>query len=230
MRQRFRVLLPLLLLLCAFGCQKAPEQQADPRWPVTVREAVIEKIPRRVVTLSPAATDMVVELGYGGRLAGVSDYCETPGALGEPERCGTALLPDTGAILSLSPDLVIASASLPQETAGALSEAGIPLLVIRRADTLDGIIGNYRAIATAMQGEEQGARIAEQLEYFADVTLSYLSETVSPALAEGASAVYLRQMPFVIATGDTLEGKWLSSLGFVNQAESFAGWDYPLSA
>lgn len=78
MRQRFRVLLPLLLLLCAFGCQKAPEQQADPRWPVTVREAVIEKIPRRVVTLSPAATDMVVELGYGGRLAGVSDYCETP--------------------------------------------------------------------------------------------------------------------------------------------------------
>ena len=230
MRQRFRVLLPLLLLLCAFGCQKAPEQQADPRWPVTVREAVIEKIPRRVVTLSPAATDMVVELGYGGRLGGVSDYCETPGALGEPERCGTALLPDTGAILSLSPDLVIASASLPQETAGALSEAGIPLLVIRRADTLDGIIGNYRAIATAMQGEEQGARIAEQLEYFADVTLSYLSETVSPALAEGASAVYLRQMPFVIATGDTLEGKWLSSLGFVNQAESFAGWDYPLSA
>lgn len=147
--------------------------------------------------------------------------------MGEPERCGTALLPDTGAILSLSPDLVIASASLPQETAGALSEAGIPLLVIRRADTLDGIIGNYRAIATAMQGEEQGARIAEQLEYFADVTLSYLSETVSPALAEGASAVYLRQMPFVIATGDTLEGKWLSSLGFVNQAESFSGWDYP---
>ena len=62
------------------------------------------------------------------------------------------------------------------------------------------------------------------------MTLSYLSETVSPALAEGASAVYLRQMPFVIATGDTLEGKWLSSLGFVNQAESFAGWDYPLSA
>ena len=66
MRQRFRVLLPLLLLLCAFGCQKAPEQQADPRWPVTVREAVIEKIPRRVVTLSPAATDMVVELGWPG--------------------------------------------------------------------------------------------------------------------------------------------------------------------
>lgn len=233
MKLKVRPLLFLLLLLiCAFtGCAKPEEEPvADLRWPVTVGEVSIPAAPHRVVTLSPAATETVIQLGYGGRLAGISDYCEPPEALGEVKRCGTALMPDTGAILSLSPDLVIASTTLPRETTTALTEAGAVVLVVRRADSLDGIIGNYRAIATAMQGAEQGAMVAEQLRYFADATLTYLDEAVSAALTEGASAVYLRRMPFIMATGDTLEGQWLSDLGFVNQAEAFTGWDYPLSA
>lgn len=231
MKQTKRILAVFCCALLALaGCAPPETSPADPRWPVTVREATIESSPRRVVTLSPATTAAVIELGFAGRLVGVSDSCTLPGALGEVQRCGSALLPDTAAILALEPDLVIASADLPQALAGPLEEAGIPLLVIRRAQDLDGIIDNYRAIATAMQGEEQGALIAEQLAYFAQQTLDYVNSTVSQALTEGASAVYLRRMPFVIATGDTLEGQWLTDLGFVNQAQEFTGWDYPLEA
>ncbi|PWM26517.1 MAG: hypothetical protein DBX44_00400 [Oscillospiraceae bacterium] len=220
----------LLLLFSAAGGAPADSPSEDLRWPVTVRETTITGSPRRVVSLSPAMTASLIELGFAGRLAGVSDSCILPDALGEIERCGSALLPDTAAILALQPDLVVASTDLPAALTGPLQEAGIPLLVIRRAADFDGILDNYRALATAMQGEEQGERIAEQLEYFAQQTLSYLNDAVSRSVAEGTSAVYLRKMPFIIATGDTLEGSWLTDLGLVNQAQEFEGWDYPLEA
>lgn len=230
MKDRVRALLLLLLLCLAAGCEKAAAPEADSRWPVTVREVSIAAQPRRVITLSPAATETVIQLGYAGRLVGISDYCEPPEPLGGLGRCGTALMPDTEAMLALSPDLVIASTTLPKETLEALAGAGVPVLVVRRAESLDRIIENVRAVATAMQGEEQGSLVAEQVRYFADATLSYIDAAVSGVLEEGTSAIYLSRMPFVIATGDTLEGRWLSELGFVNQAEQFAGWDYPLSA
>ncbi len=230
MKQIFRAALLLLLLCVAVGCQPPAEPVVDSRWPVQVGELSIAAAPRRVITLSPAMTETVIELGYGGRLVGVSDYCEPPEAAGALSRCGTALLPGTKEILALSPDLVIASTVLPEQTTAALAAKGIPVLVIRRADSLDGILQNYRSIATAMQGEEQGSLVAEQLRYFADAITTYVDGAVSPALPEGTSAIYLRRLPFLMATGDTLEGKWLSDLGLINQAEKFTGWNYPLSA
>ena len=106
---------------------------------------VITGSPRRVVSLSPAMTASLIELGFAGRLAGVSDSCILPDALGEIERCGSALLPDTAAILALQPDLVVASTDLPAALTGPLQEAGIPLLVIRRAADLDGLRYERRA-------------------------------------------------------------------------------------
>ncbi len=218
----------LLILCCACG---STAKGKDTRWPVTVGGVTFTHAPRRVVTLSPALTDTLFALGYGGRIVGVSDYCEPPDAAQDLAACGTALMPDTDAILALEPDLLFCSAALPAKAAKSLETAGVQIIVVTRAETLDGIAENYRLLCTAFEGSKTGDFKAEQLSLFMDVTLDYVNTAVLAALTpEENKAIYLRQLPFVMATGDTLEGQLLTAMGFNNQGDAHTGWNYPLEA
>ncbi len=217
----------LLILFCA--CTKTKSK--DDRWPVTVGGVTFTHVPKRVVTLSPALTDTLFTLGYGGRIVGVSDYCEPPDAAQDMDACGTALMPDTDAILALEPDILFCSAPLPAKTTKSLEAAGIQIVVVPRAETLGGILENYRMLCTAFEGSKAGNFKTEQLSLFVNVTLDYVNTAVSSALApDERKAIYLRQLPFVMATGDTLEGELLTAMGFKNQGDAHTGWNYPLEA
>ncbi len=218
----------LLILFCA--CAKTAKGKDD-RWPVTVGSVTFTHVPKRVVTLSPALTDTLFALGYGGRIVGVSDYCEPPDAARTTDACGTALMPDIDAILALAPDMLFCSAALPAKATKSLEAAGIQIVVVSRAETLSGILENYRLLCTAFEGSKAGDFKAEQLSLFMDVTLDYVNTSVSSALNTGENkAIYLRQLPFVMATGDTLEGEWLTAMGFENQGNAYTGWNYPPEA
>lgn len=224
MKRIFCAAMAAVCLALAFGCAKSPRR--DDRFPVEAGGVTIASAPRRVVTLTPSVTETVFQLGYGGRVVGVGERCMPPVERALPN-CGSVLLPDVAELLELSPDLVVSSADLPAEAMQALAQAGIALLVVRYAEDLDGVFANYKTICTAFEGEERGAFVTEQLRYFADVTLDYTAGEVKAALGEKNTAVYLRSMPFVIATGDTIEGRLLADFGFVNQAGPYTGWSYP---
>lgn len=218
----------LLILFCACG---GAAMERDKRWPVTAGDITFTKVPKRVVSLSPAITDTLFMLGYGGRIVGASNYCEPPQAAQDVTACGTALMPDDDAILQLSPDIVFCSAQLPLNTRKRLEEAGIQNVVVAHADSVDGILENYRLICTAFEGSQAGSLKAEQLSLFVTTTLDYVNDKVSSALSsDNNQAIYLRQLPFVLATGDTLEGQLLTAMGFINQGDNFTGWNYPLEA
>lgn len=137
-------------------------------------------------------------------------------------------MPDTDAILALKPDVLFCSAALPAKTTKILEEANVQIIVVTRAETLDGILANYRLLCTAFEGSEMGDLKTEQLSLFVNTTLDYIDAVVSSALPpEEHKAIYLRQLPFVIATGDTLEGQMLTDMGFQNQGDGYTGWNYP---
>lgn len=226
MKRWMTAALAALCIAAMAGCKKeAPPQ--DTRYPLTVGQTVLSSVPKRVVSLAPSLTDTMLTLGYGGRLAGVSDYCETPAEAGDLAACGSMLLPDLGAIKALSADLVLTTTELPPAAQTALAEADAAVLVIPYAETLDALYENWETICTAMEGAERGAFLGEQLRHMSETMLDYLAEQAEEHALAGEDAVYLRKYPFVIATGDTPEGEILERIGFVNQADAFSGWDYP---
>ena len=91
--------------------------------------AELVRPPSKVVSLVPSLTASLIDLGFGGALVGVTDYCQISGsAAAGARRVGgpkDARLVD---ILGLSPDLVIAN---PEENARQLVEqleqASIPV-------------------------------------------------------------------------------------------------------
>ncbi|HEY0840310.1 MAG TPA: helical backbone metal receptor, partial [Vulgatibacter sp.] len=66
--------------------------------------------PARVVTLAPSLSEIVLELGAGDTLAGVSRYDDDPAVAALP-RVGGYLDPSPEAILALRPDLLLVEPS-----------------------------------------------------------------------------------------------------------------------
>lgn len=219
---------PLLALLLALTACQGGEPEPPPGWTVTLGDLTLNGPVSRVVTLSPGLTETVYALGYGGRVVGVSEHCDRPSPVSGLPRCGNARLPDAGAILGLNPQLVVSPVALPGETMDALAAASVQVLVVEWADDLEGVYRNYGTLCRAFEGEERGALREEQLRFYGDGLLAYIQENARAAQGDSpASAVWLRHLPLVMATGDTMEGGWLSGMGFVNPAGGYTEWTYP---
>jgi len=69
--------------------------------------AAAEDLPRRIISLVPATTEMLFAMGAGDRIAGVSNYDRFPPETARLPKVGGLLDPDVERLLSLKPDLVI---------------------------------------------------------------------------------------------------------------------------
>ena len=89
----------------------------------------------RIVSLAPAMTEIVYALGAGDRLAGVTEVCDFPQEATRKPRIGGIYTPNLEAILSLRPDLVLASSEgNREEDVRALERLGVPVYVVRPLD------------------------------------------------------------------------------------------------
>ncbi|MGA8366626.1 MAG: helical backbone metal receptor, partial [Candidatus Acidiferrales bacterium] len=81
---------------------------------------------RRIVTLAPNLTETIYALGLEDRLAGDTNYCDTPPAAKDKPHIGSPVSPSLEAIVALHPDLVLATTSINRrQTVDALARLGI---------------------------------------------------------------------------------------------------------
>ena len=64
---------------------------------------------RRIVSLAPNLTEMLFAIGAGPQLAGVTDYCDFPPEARALPKVGGFVNPNPETVLSLAPDLVVAT-------------------------------------------------------------------------------------------------------------------------
>jgi iron complex transport system substrate-binding protein len=76
-------------------------------WSAAIAVAAVDTVPKRIVSLSPATTEMIYAMGAGNRLVAVGSYDRFPPETSRLPRVGALLDPDTERILALRPDLVI---------------------------------------------------------------------------------------------------------------------------
>lgn len=236
---RFMALLLAALLACSltacFGGGERREtssspsqaqQEPDPNWPVAIDDIRVTEKPKRIVSLSPALTEVLYELGGGDRMAGVSANCDFPMDIGALPDCGTAQSPDLDRLRELNPDVVFVSAPMAQEHTIALQQMGAEVIVLPRAENIDALETTYVTAATVLDGMRDGAENGRRV--FDALRARYDALTdAARGIADRVSGIYLRAAPLLIATGDTFEGQLLEAIGVDNDAAAFTGWDYP---
>jgi iron complex transport system substrate-binding protein len=127
---------------------------------------------RRIVTLSPDLTETMYALGLDDRLAGDTNYCETPPAAKLKPHIGAPLNPSLEAIVALHPDLVLASTSINRRaTVDALARLGIAVYAsnprtvrgmlesVRRMSQLLGASTEAEALVTPLQARLDDLRM-----------------------------------------------------------------------
>jgi len=194
-------------------------------YPLTVQDAdgqtlTFDQAPQRIVSVSPAETEILFALGLGERIVGVSDYDDYPEEAMAKPKMGGIVTPNEEAILSAAPDLVIGGISLDEQAAGRLRELGLKLYRTN-PKTLDDVIANILQIGiiTDAQGraEEAAAAMREDIRT--------VTEAVARITEEERKRVYAEFSPgWTVGSGEFLD-ELIRLAGGVNIAGDTEGWN-----
>ena len=137
---------------------------AVPEFPAALTDdegtaVAIAKEPQKIVSLTPAATEILFKIGAGDRVvAKVEDVADYPPEASALPVVATFEGVDTEKIVGLGADLVIAGGNFgtPPDAVAKLRSLGIPVLVVYAAD-VDGALKDIELIGSAV-GESASAK------------------------------------------------------------------------
>lgn len=104
--------------------------------------------PQKIVSLSPAITEILYFIGAGSRVVGVTRYCDFPEEAKKKERIGGIIDIDLEKILGIQPDIVFATRGNPLETIKRLETLGIKVFAIDTGERIEDIFEAMRKISS----------------------------------------------------------------------------------
>ena len=117
------------------------------------REVKLELPIETIVSIAPSNTEILFALGLGDRVVGVTEACDYPKEAESKPKVGQVEM-NIEKIMELSPDLVVAVGSMQLPVIEALSNLGMPVLVLdpkTLSDVLDSITLVGMATGTKIQ-------------------------------------------------------------------------------
>ena len=161
-RQIFRCfLIPwLLALLSASISYPANRKVID-----EVRRVVVFPFPpKRIISLAPNITEILFSLGLDQEIVGVSTHCNFPEKAKTKPRVGSYIHLDFEKIVSLKPDLVIATgAGNRRDMVERLEKLGFSTYVIFPRD-MDGILRSIEDIGEVVGREKEARSLVQDIK------------------------------------------------------------------
>ena len=134
----------------------------------TGRSVTIPRPPKRLVCLAPNVTEILFSLGFDREIVGVSDQSDFPEAAKTRVRVGSYVSPDFERIVSLKPDLVIATgAGNTRDVVERLETLGFTTYVIFPRN-FDGILQSIAHLGQLLDREKEATAIVRQMKQRAD--------------------------------------------------------------
>ncbi|MBO1013087.1 hemin ABC transporter substrate-binding protein [Achromobacter sp. SD115] len=180
--------------------------------------------PTRVVTLGGSVTEIVYQLGQGDKLVGDDLSSLYPEAATKLPRVGYYRAVPVEGVLSLKPDLVLASEQAgPPDALKRLADVGLRVVTVSDAPSVDSLKSRIRGIADALGVAPAGERMVAEV-------------TRELARAEAVPATRARALLLINRTGspqgagrDTAANEVMHLAGLVNVLQDQQGYK-PLSA
>ncbi len=156
----------LFLLLQGCGGPQAVVPQVDGAYSYVDdygTQVVVPACPQRIVSVSPAVTAILFDLGAAERLVGRTDYCTYPAEVEEIASIGGISNLNIEMILSLQPDLVISGSMIPRESVAALNALGVPMVCVIEQPRFDSLYSNISKIGRLVGCEERARQLCDSL-------------------------------------------------------------------
>jgi len=109
--------------------------------------------PQRIVSLTPNITEILFALGLGGRVVGVTRFCDFPAEALQKEKIGGMVDPNLEKIESLHPDLIVAFRGNPLGVLNKLRHLHFPVFVLDLGNSVDGLFQTIDKIGRLTRAE-----------------------------------------------------------------------------
>lgn len=142
------------------------------------RSIMIEKTPQKIVSLSPSNTEILFALGLDDKVVGVTEYCNYPQAAATKPKVGGFSTVDIEKVVSLNPDLVLASRIHSKTVIPTLEKLGLTVVALTPTslpEVLDSITLTGKITGQNKEAEELVNNLRSRIEAVTDKT-----QTLSP--------------------------------------------------
>jgi iron complex transport system substrate-binding protein len=121
--------------------------------------------PRRIVSLVPGVTEILFAIGAQDAVVGVTDFCDYPPDARRKARVGDMLAPNLETLVSLKPDLVVATRSgNREETFDQLKRLGLPVYLVDEPPSIAGVLRLVGGLGQLTGRRAAAASVAAGLE------------------------------------------------------------------
>ncbi len=128
------------------------------------RQVKVPKSVKRIVSMAPNVTEMLFAIGLNEEIVGVTDYCDYPEIAKEKAKIGGYYNPNIEVILSLKPDIIIATPDgYSKERIARLEQAGIPIFLVNPR-SLDEIFSSMLMLGNVTGKKESAEEIVKNLQ------------------------------------------------------------------
>lgn len=180
------------LLLVLVGCSPSDTTES----PTGSAAAGAGAVAKRIVSLSPTATETLFEIGAGDQVVAVDSLSDVPE--NAPRRDFSGFQPNPEAVIAEDPDLVIAS----QDANGlgtALEAVGIELLVLPAAATFEQAYEQIEQLGQRTGHSDDSDKLVSQMKE--DIAAAV--DSVDPAIREEGLDYFHEADPTLYSAGDS---------------------------
>ena len=223
-----RLLLIVFVAVLAFCACTAPVRQeaaVDTVVDSYGRKVAVPTHPRRVVSLSPAVTEIMYAIGAQDLLVGRTDFCVYPPEAESIPTIGGISNMSVERVLSMNPDMVICGSMVNRKNADQIDGMGTPIVCVVEQPSFEGLYDNIAMIGRLVGRQDEANRLNDSLR-----------RAVSSLPATDATP---KSCYYVVgfgpagnftAGGNTFINDIIRLAGGRNIAESVTGWNYSMEA
>ena len=177
----------LSLALLVLATTSTPVLAAGDSYPLTVTddegtEVTVEAQPQRIISLSPANTEIVYALGAGDRLVGRTEWDDYPSEARDLTPVATFSGVNMEQAVALEPDLVLAAGNFftPPDDIATMRELGIPVVVVYAPD-VPTVLADIELVGEVVgASDEAAALVADMNEQFDAIAAAVAQVESSP--------------------------------------------------
>jgi iron complex transport system substrate-binding protein len=184
------------------------------------RIVTVKKNPQRIISLSPAHTEILFALGLGSRIVGVTDYSDYPPEAASKQNVGSYDAPNIEQIVALEPDLVLATEEHKAETE-ALEKRGITVVALNPG-TVSEVLQTITLIGQITGQDKEAATLVASMQQRIDAVTAK-TKSLSAAQKPRVFVVIWHDPIWTVGSG-TFHDELITMAGGVNIAHDLSGY------
>ncbi len=223
MRKLIKIMAILMLANILFACGssgKRERKDSEVFIDAKQRQVTVPRPVKRIVSMAPSSTELLFAIGLDEEIVGVTTFCNYPDAAKGKAKIGGYFNPNVEAILSLEPDLIVATPDgYSKDRVEKLDSTGAPVFLVDPKN-VDEILATMLTLGKVTGKEDTAKQVVGKLR----ARVEAVREKVKDVPQEKRPKVFyeIGHDPLITAGPGTFVDNLITDAGGINIANDVA--------